>query len=105
MGSGVEWDLDPKLNANVGKKISNSSAPIEVAERIADAARELAPVDSGAYKDSIQAEKTKVGARVYSTEYYSTFIEFGAPNWNIAPQYVFRRAAESLGLTFRSKKK
>lgn len=85
--------------------MAKSSAPIEIAEEIADRIRNLAPVDSGDYQDSIVAEKTKVGARVRSTEYYSTFIEFGAPNWNIAPQYVFRRAAESLGLTFRSKKK
>jgi hypothetical protein len=101
----VEWDLDPKLNTNVGNSVAKSSAPIEIAEEIAERIRNLAPVDSGDYQDSIVTEKTKVGARVRSTEYYSTFIEFGAPSWNIAPQYVFRRAAESLGLSFRSKKK
>ena len=101
----VDWDLDPKLNINVGNRISGSSAPMEIAEELADRARNLAPVDSGEYQDSIRAEKTKAGARIFSDVYYSTFIEFGAPNWNIAPQYVFRRAAESLGLSFRSKKK
>lgn len=101
----VEWDLDPNLNAKVGNKIAGSAAPMEIAEELAERAKNLAPVDSGEYKDSIRAEKTKAGARILSDVYYSTFIEFGAPSWNIAPQYVFRRAAESLGLTFRGKKK
>lgn len=101
----VEWDLDPKLDVRLSDRIGQSAAPMEIAEELADRARNLAPVDSGEYQNSIRAEKTKNGARIISDVYYSTFIEFGAPNWNIAPQYVFRRAAESLGLTFRSKKK
>lgn len=101
----VEWDLDPKLDVRLNTRIGQSAAPMEIAEELADRARNLAPLESGDYRDSITAEKTKTGARIVSNVYYSTFIEFGAPNWNIAPQYVFRRAAESLGLTFRSKKK
>lgn len=108
MGSGVSWDLDPFLNKHAGEMVGKGDTPLEAAKKIADAAKDIAlteAFDTGEYHDGIVAIKTKGGARVMSFDYYSTFIEFGAPNHGIEPKYIFRRAAEAVGLSFKTKKR
>ena len=74
------------------------------AEAIANRARELAPVETGAYRDGIVVNRaqTKGGVwRVAATDGKSSWIEFG--NSRQAPQFVMRSAVESLGLSFKKR--
>lgn len=73
-------------------------------EPIADAAKSLAPVDEGDYKDNIEAtagvEGASALARVNAFVMYASFIEFGTVD---TPTFaVLRRACESLGLRLSS---
>lgn len=66
------------------------------AETIADRARNLAPVDTGTYRNSIQAdsgmENGKSVGQVSSDVPYAAFIEFGTSD---TPTFaVLRRASE-----------
>jgi hypothetical protein len=76
----------------------------EVAEAIAERARELAPVDTGRYRDGIYAQKPspKGVARVLASDQKSSWVEFG--NGHQPAQYVMRTAVESLGLEFKKGK-
>jgi len=93
-------DLDPDLDAKVNKMIAEGGKPLEVAEAIASAARADAPVESGLYRDGISAKKTPHGARVIASDNKSSWIEFGIPSRNQPPQFILRRAVDSLGLKF-----
>ena len=94
-------DLDPDLDAKVNKMIAEGGAPLEVAEKIAAAARANAPVLSGAYRDGISAAKTPHGARVVASDEKSSWVEFGIPSQNQPAQFNLRRAVDSLGLKFK----
>lgn len=72
---------------------------MEAAEAIASAARGLAPVDEGDYRDSITAEVGQgdkgVEGNVFSEDYKAGFVEFGTIH---NPAYApLRRGAEQAG--------
>ena len=94
-------DLDPDLDAKVNKMIAEGGAPLEVAEKIAAAARANAPVVTGAYAAGISAAKTPHGARVVASDEKSSWVEFGIPSQNQPAQFNLRRAVDSLGLKFK----
>ena len=93
--------IDPNLDEKVKDMIAKGEKPLEIAEAIARAARADAPVASGAYRDGISAMKTPHGARVIASDNKSSWIEFGIPSQNQPPQFVLRRAVDSLGLKFK----
>jgi len=97
-------DLDPGLDEKLADMIAKGDKPIEIAERIAAAARADAPVVTGAYAAGISAEKTPHGARVVASDNKSSWIEFGIPSQNQPPQFILRRAVDSLGLKFSKRK-
>jgi len=94
-------DLDPDLDEKLADMIAKGDKPLEIAEMIAAAARADAPVESGLYRDGISAKKTPHGARVIASDNKSSWIEFGIPSQNQPPQFILRRAVDSLGLKFK----
>ena len=94
-------DIDPDLDEKLKDLIAKGDKPIEIAEAIAAAARADAPVVTGAYAAGISAQKTPHGARVIASDNKSSWIEFGIPSQNQPPQFVLRRAVDSLGLKFK----
>jgi hypothetical protein len=97
-------DLDPDLDAKLADMIAKGDKPLEIAEMIASAARADAPVVEGLYRDGISAKKTPHGARVIASDNKSSWIEFGIPSRNVPPQFILRRAVDSLGLKFSKRK-
>ena len=96
--------LDPDLDEKVKDLIAKGEKPLEIAEAIAAAARADAPVVTGAYAAGISAHKTPHGARVIASDNKSSWIEFGIPSQNQPPQFILRRAVDSLGLKFSKRK-
>ena len=94
-------DLDPDLDEKLKGMIAEGGKPLEIAQAIAAAARADAPVVSGAYAAGISAMKTPHGARVLASDNKSSWIEFGIPSQNQPPQFILRRAVDSLGLKFK----
>lgn len=95
----IVQDLEGKLH-----KFSVVEAKsLEIAEAIASRARDLAPVDSGAYRDGIVVDKpnSKGVARVVATDQKSSWVEFGNRDGSQPAQFVMRSAVESLGLKFK----
>ena len=101
------------LNANLEQelhKLPSVTTKVQAtAEAIVARAREFAPVDSGKYKAGIKAQKSNKSTsgiwRALATDQKSFWVEFGVPSRGIPGQFVFRRAAESLGLTWQKRKK
>ena len=83
---------------------------LAVAEKIAAVARATAPVGSGSYAAGITVQPFRGGARVFATDPKSAWVEFGVPghlDWGetvdpIPATHNLRRAAESLGLSFKT---
>ena len=98
-------DLKDDLDHNVAKVIAAGSGPMALAQRIADNAKMFAPVDTGAYRDSIVAERTQNGARVVAQDEKAHWIEFGRPLHNVSGQYVLRQGAIAIGLEFVKRRK
>ena len=72
--------------------ISEESAEIlqykmAVAEQAAEYARSIAPVDTGAYRDSIKVERRGSKVRVVWKDYKSHWIEYGSEH---NPEYAVR---------------
>jgi hypothetical protein len=69
-----------------------------LASSAASTARGLAPVDTGAYRDSIGSESGLEGgermANVYADAEHAQYVEFGTSR--VPPFAVLRRAAETL---------
>jgi len=78
----------------------------DAAEQIAERAREMAPVDTGNYRDGIRAERSNKQTsgvwRVVATDQKSSWVEFGT--FKDPGQFVLRQAAESLGFKFVKKR-
>ena len=94
--------IDPDLDLAVAKLVDKSDTAIDACNKIAAAARSLAPVDSGDYQSKIKVERFKGGARVLASDYKSSWIEFGGGG-NPA-QFVLRRAVDSVGLKFKKRR-
>ena len=97
--------LDPDLNAAVALLVGQMGAAVPIAEKIAEAARALAPVVLGNYRDGIVVQATRTGARVLASDQKSSWIEFGIPSHNQPAQFVLRRAVDACGLKFKKGKK
>jgi hypothetical protein len=100
-------DVEVTLNSNLEKELHqhpavSSSARASVVA-IADRARAMAPVQTGAYRDGIivNAPNAKGVARVVATDQKSTWVEFGTASQ--PGQFIVRSAAESLGFKFVKK--
>ena len=94
-------NIDPDIDDRVKEMIAKGDSPLQIAEKIAAAARADAPVVTGAYRDGISAKKTPHGARVVASDNKSSWVEFGIPSQNQPPQFILRRAVDSLGLKFK----
>ncbi|MBC7594527.1 MAG: HK97 gp10 family phage protein [Kineosporiaceae bacterium] len=99
----VKIDLDPDVEALVAKLVAEGDDALALAKGIASVARSTAPSNSGNYASSIVAEKTKGGARVYSSSDHAAHVEFGVPSRGQVAHFTFRRAADALGLKFDKK--
>jgi hypothetical protein len=75
----------------------------DAAEKIAQVARDTAPVLTGAYQAGIVVQDTKGGARVFASDYKSAWVEFGIPSRGQAAHFTLRRAAEVAGYTFKKR--
>ena len=104
MAEDVVITLAPDLEERVAELVAKGEGAMEVANAVAEVAKSIAPVESGEYKDGITVQRTKTGARVFASDYKSTWIEFGVPSHNQPAHFVLRRAAESLGLKFKKTK-
>ncbi len=98
---GVHIDIAADFEEKAGADSENLDRAFEVAEQLADMAKTLAHVVTGAYAAGITAQRTPRGARVYAGDFTSAWNEFGVPAHGIPGQFVLRRAADALGLTFR----
>lgn len=96
-------ELDPQIEAKVGHLPEILENCLSTAEDVAERARSRAPVETGEYAASIQAQATKSGARVFAADYKSAWIEFGVPSQGQPARFVLRNAAESAGLTFKKR--
>lgn len=95
-------NLESKLHTFPKVVAGTRAAAVAIAER----ARELAPVDTGAYRDGIivNPPNEKGVARVLSTDNKSSWIEFGTGAPGHDGKFVIRTAAESLGYKFITKR-
>lgn len=97
----VKVTVTPGVDAAVAKMQAVKEAEAKAARAIAERARSIAPVGTaaeddrhpGAYRASIHAD----GSAVIADVGHASFVEFGVPSRGIKAQYVFRRAASSLG--------
>lgn len=105
---GVQFRSDKNITSNLEKN-SHILLPIkEKVDEAADAARDFAPVLTGAYRDSIKSDSVMVMDginrksvyRLLATDFKAGWIEFGTSRM---PAFaVLRRAIESVGLHFIS---
>jgi hypothetical protein len=96
--------LNNNLESELHKLSEIATSTQETANAIAERARELAPVETGRYRDGIVVDNTnsKGVARVRATDQKSSWIEFG--NNKQQPLFIMRTAVESLGLKFKKGK-
>lgn len=101
MSDEVVFTPNPDLEKELHSFPAVVSSTDEVAQAIAERARELAPVVTGRYRDGIQVDKanSKGVARVVATDQKSSWVEFGTLQQD--GQFVMRNAVESLGLQFK----
>lgn len=106
----VVVEIKPGLDAEVAASLAVREAALKAANRIADKAREMAPVGNeaegdlhpGQYRDSITAEASGKGAVVISKDPLAHFVEFGVPHYFIPPKFIFRHAAAACGYNLKS---
>jgi hypothetical protein len=100
----IKIELIPNVEKAVEEHVGKGDDAMKLAERVLKVAQSNAPRDTGLYARGLTVQKTKYGARVYATDQKSAWIEFGIPSRGIPAQFVLRRAAASLGLSFRKRK-
>lgn len=97
-------DVNVTIDSNFQIEASGYKGVIDecekVAQRVADVARATAPRSSGNYAASIVVQRFRNGARVLARAPYAAKVEFGLPGRREG-QWVFYRAARSLGLNFK----
>lgn len=95
------FTLDPEIEKKLHTFEAVTASTDEAANAIASAARNLAPVLTGAYRDSIQVDPSngKGVARVVANDQKSAWIEFGAHGE--PAHFTLRTAVESVGLKFK----
>jgi len=108
MSDEVEINLDEEFLKNLHKLPIVTSKVQAAAILIADAAKSIAPVDSGDYKASIEAKKSnrfdKSGAWVVTADDEGGWIEFG--NGSNRPAHsTLRNAVIAAGFGLRGRRK
>ncbi|MEO6116010.1 MAG: hypothetical protein ABIP33_06460 [Pseudolysinimonas sp.] len=95
---------NPGLESAVEGSDFGRSNALEVAQEIAAAWRDAAPVGdgdtAGDYRDGIIAIPTEYGAMVKATDFVSGWEEFGVPAHGIPGKFIGRKAVLGLGLKF-----
>lgn len=104
MDDDITIDLVPELDEQVLQMVEVKDSAYQAAEKVADIAIATAPVVSGDYRDGIEVQVTKSGARVFASDPKSAFVEFGVPSQGEPAQFNLRRAAEAAGLKFTKRK-
>jgi hypothetical protein len=99
-GGGGSFRYRKEVEAELARGAAMAFVLGAYANRAAEAARALAPVDSGEYRQSIGGavgvERGTLVGRVYSKDFKAHWIEFGTVDTPVfAP---LRRGVESLGL-------
>lgn len=90
-----EFIPDPNLDSNIRQMAEMTGARRAVADRMLNEARDLAPVRSGDYRNSLQVVTDGGQVAVVSDDWKAHWIEFGSINNEaFAP---IRRAAERVG--------
>jgi hypothetical protein len=99
----VEVTLDSNLESKLHKFPAVQASARASVVAIAERAKAMAPVQTGAYRDGIivNAPNEKGVARVLSTDQKSSWVEFGTANQ--PGQFIIRSAAQSLGFKFVKK--
>jgi hypothetical protein len=91
---------NPLVEDQIRRSVEMERALRAQAEAAAAAAREMAPVDSGDYRDGIKADSDRdpiARAAVVATDFKSHWIEFGTIRQ--PARAILRRACEAVGLT------
>lgn len=81
-------------------------AMLEAGHRVADMAREAAPVHEGDYRDSIEVEPTARGVRVTAQDWKSGWLEYGtagSEDHTATPAFApLRKGVERAGLKLKA---
>lgn len=97
-GMGLAWNASPE----------GRDALLEIAGQVAERAKELAPVKTGEYRDSIEARLEGDRVLVVADDRKAGWIEFGTGGGNgHHPTQAFaplRTAAEEAGLKFKARR-
>jgi hypothetical protein len=95
----VRFKPNPLAGAILAKTPEMMAFLLGLAESAASAAQSIAPVGTGAYRDSIDAEVEPGKARVNANDWKAVFIEFGTGQPGPTPKFApLRRGAEMTGL-------
>jgi HK97 gp10 family phage protein len=96
----IDFDYIPALIAKV--EANSRSTPKAVADRVAQAARGIVPVDTGQLRDSIVTQVVKTGkeAEVLVLTDYAAYVEYGTYRMSAQPYLgpAFARYADDLML-------
>lgn len=99
-GSGLSFELNASIDKIAAMLAGKSDTPMQAAQKIAETAKAMAPIDSGEYESSIHAEKTARGAVVVSHSEHAHWVEFGAPARGIEARWIMHKAALISGYEF-----
>lgn len=86
---------NPAFEDELLHELNASGAMREPAEQIAGNARNIAPVDTGAYQASIHVESDESGTRVVAGTDHARYVEWGTEDTEAF--HVLTRAAEEGG--------
>lgn len=98
-----QFEPAPDLDEKVIELPLVGAKAVDVANHIAEVARDTAPEESGEYAEGIVVQKTKTGARVWASDFKSAWLEFGVPSRGVPARFILRRAVEAAGYTFRKR--
>ncbi|MGW3154007.1 HK97-gp10 family putative phage morphogenesis protein [Streptomyces sp. NPDC001089] len=87
-------DLDETALRALARDETVQQAVRDTAERGREFARQIAPVETGRYRDSIEVREDDDGAEIVSTVDYAEYVEFGTRH--AEGQHIFGRTLDSL---------
>jgi hypothetical protein len=99
----VSFEPDQDLNENLHRMPEIQTSARTIAAEIAAAAREIAPVVDGNYRDGILIQETRSGWRVLASDQKSSWVEFGIPSRGQPAHFTLRRAVEAAGYKFKKR--
>jgi len=95
--------LNRHLERDLERELAYKRGLHEKAEEAARNAKAVAPVLTGAYRDSIQATEEGGEVFVVAKDWKANFIEFGTVN--NPPKAPLRRGVQAAGLRFKASRK